>query len=455
MKYKTKIPLLTCFAIGTVVTVFLTSCGGNLVQTPADTANLAEFHRLSTEAEDLGYKSDGMALYVDYSTCIATGMSSAFYQKMVSPLTAATTEYWSIKGDSIAREDGSVYELLNNVKEINYAALDKAIELMAERDGESVMLTDGELFTLTSTKCNPNNPYMHDAFKKWLLKGHDIHILAEPYKESYKGKTFNKKRFYIIFTDDRVEGNIYDRIREIVNLGNFHDVDEFHLGGNYPWSVTVSGNHTQPNDAFAADVTPYGSFEIQEWQVGWKNMTYIIMNAVDDQGNLLPNGDKLISGMRINKNAFGCYRISDIDVRVTNINQDYTDYYNDVDAGNKVNKINLSAVPIENFIIVDKDEFKSHGNVDLYFDINNFAPKKTTELNGTPFNYFKIEIIVKDLENILKNSIDMFNFDSIVNEGQTNISISESLKNCVFDPDLLNQLKGKVLYTIYVKSDKY
>ncbi len=73
--------------------------------------------------------------------------------------------------------------------------LDNAINQMAERNGESVMLTDGELFTQTATKNNPNNPYMHAAFKKWLLKGHDIHIIAEPYQEVYKGQTFNKNAF--------------------------------------------------------------------------------------------------------------------------------------------------------------------------------------------------------------------------------------------------------------------
>lgn len=90
---------------------------------------------------------------------------------------------------------------------------------------------------------------------------------------------------------------------------------------------------------------------------------------------------------------------------------------------------------------------------DIYFDINNFAPNG--DLTGKPYNYFRIDIVVNNIENILDNSIDIFNFDSITNDGQTNISISESLKNCVFDPELINQLKGKVLYSIYVKSNKY
>lgn len=396
-----------------------------------------------------------LSLFVDYSNCIANG-KSAFYQKMVSPLTAATKHYWSIKGDSITEEslsNQSVYYLLNNVQETNYAALDKAIEKMANRNSESVLLTDGELFTQTATKNNPNNPYMHAAFKNWLLRGHDIHILAEPFQEVFNGNTFNKKRFYIIFTDDRIEGNIYDRIKAIVNFEDFPEVDEFHLSGNYPWIVPVNGKSSQPNGIVASETTAYGSHEIQDWQVDWKNIINLIFNGYDEQGNLLPNGEKLIGGLKVNKNAFGCYRIKDVDVVVSNINADYFDIYNRIEMGEKVGKTQITPKALQNFIIVDSNEFQRHGNVDLYFDIENFAPEG--ELDGKPFNYFKIDIVVKDLENILGNSIDMFNFDSVVNQGQTNVSISESLKNCVFDPDLMNKLKGKVLYTIYVKSDKY
>lgn len=420
---------------------------------PYDTKHLDMFHSLTTDTEDINLRPDDLSLFVDYSNCIAKGMQSPFYQNMVSPLTAATKHYWSIKGDAITEEAGSVYSLLNNVEETNYAALDKAIEQMAKGDGESVMLTDGELFTKTATKNNPNNPYMHAAFKSWLLKGHDIHILAEPFQEVFNGKTFDKKRFYIIFTDDRIEGNIYDRIKEIVNFEDFPQVDEFHLSGNYPWIVPANGKNSAPNQIVAAQISPKGAYEIQNWQVDWKSIINSILNGYDEQGNLLPNGEQLIGGLKVNKNAFGCYRIKDVDVVVSNINADYFDIYNLIETGGKGGITQITPHALQNFIIVDSDEFQKHGNVDLYFDIENFAPDG--ELDGKPFNYFKIDIVVKDLENILGNSIDMFNFDSVVNQGQTNVSISESLKNCVFDPDLMNKLKGKVLYTIYVKSDKY
>lgn len=452
MNTSIKITLFGVAIIGAILSFMaINSCSKENV--PYDVKHLDTFHQLSASEEELNLTPGNLSLFVDYSNCIANGMQSPFYQNMVSPLTAAAKHFWSIKGDTIAEETGSVYSLLNNVKETNYAALDKAIAQMAEENGESVMLTDGELFTKTSTKNNPNNPYMHEAFKSWLLKGHDIHIIAEPYKETYNGNVFNKKRFYIIFTDDRIEGNIYDRIKEIVDFEKFPEVDEFHLSGNYPWVVPANGKQSVPNEIVAATIQPKGAYEIQDWQVDWKNIVNVIVNGCDENGNPLPNGEKLIGGLKVNKNAFGCYRIKDLEVKVSNINADYFDLYNNIEAGVKVGKIKNQPASIDNFIIVDSDEFKKHGNVDLYFDINNFAPDG--DLNGNPCNYFKIEIIVKDLENILENNIDIFNFDSVVNPGQTNMSISESLKNCVFDPGILNNLKGKVLYTIYVKSDKY
>lgn len=457
MSSKSKIILLFIAVLGVLIaSVLLYSCNKDNV--PPDTKHLDKFHSITTETEGINLNPDDLSLFVDYSNCIAKGMDSEFYQKMESPLTAATKHYWSIKGDTITEESittvkEGVYGLLNDVEEINYAALDSAIMQMAYANSESVMLTDGELFTKTATKNNPSNPYMHAAFREWLLKGHDIHIIAEPYQETYNGDVFNKKRFYIIFTDDRMEGNIYARIKDIVGFENIPKVTEYHLSGNYIKRIPTKDS-SSPNETFAAVITPGDSYEIQEWQIDWKNIRDLITNGCDSSGNPLPNGEKIIGGLNIDKNAFGCYRIKDIEIRVSNINEAYFDLYNKVDAFVSVDSVAIDSIPVlTDFIIFDKKEFEKNGNVDLYFDRNHFGPDG--ELNGNPFNYFKIDIIIKDIENILSNNIEIFYFDSIVKQGQTNISISESLKNCVFDPNIVNKLKGKVLYTIYVKSDKY
>jgi hypothetical protein len=438
----------------------LSSCslfGNSGVETPADTKYLDKFHALTTDYRENINLSKGVALYVDFSNCIADGMKSAFYQKMVSPLTAATSEFWSIKGNDISLADGDVYTLLNNVQEVNYAALDKAIAMMADKDCESVLLTDGELFTQTQTLNNPNNPYMHEAFRAWLLKEHDIHIIAEPYLEKYKGQIFNKKRFYIIFTDDRMSGNVYDRIKSLVDFSQFPDVDEFHLSANYPWALPLNGSTSVPNEVIALNspIISGGDYEIQDWALEWNIILETIINACDEEGNSKPDGDKIISGLRVNRNAFGCYRIKDIDVKAYNINLEYDSVYNSLEESAKLGKQDFDFHEITDFITFDKQEFQKHGNVDLYFDVTKFDPSSDEDLNGNPYNYVKIVLSIADIEEILDNQIELFIFDSVVQQGRQNESISESLKNCVFDPQLKNNLIGKVLYTIYLKTDKY
>jgi len=81
MTSNTKISLLVV-ALGVIIAgVSLVSCKNDNV--PYDTKHIADFHRLSNNAEVIDITNDKLALYVDYSNCIANGMTSSFYQKMV------------------------------------------------------------------------------------------------------------------------------------------------------------------------------------------------------------------------------------------------------------------------------------------------------------------------------------------------------------------------------------
>ena len=100
MQTKSKILLLFIVVLGVIILgVSVLSC--NKDNTPYNIKYLDKFHALTTDTEDINLKPGDLSLFVDYSNCIAKGMQSPFYQKMVSPLTAATKHYWSIKGDLI------------------------------------------------------------------------------------------------------------------------------------------------------------------------------------------------------------------------------------------------------------------------------------------------------------------------------------------------------------------
>lgn len=425
---------------------------------PGDGKYLVDFHKEYFEAAQHPLAENKLALYVDYSTCIAKGLESDFFQALVPSMSKAAKKYYSIKGDQIEPEEGDVYTLLRNIQEVNYANLQKAAQRIVGGNTEAVLLTDGEYYKQSIAKSNVNNPYLTSAFKEWLTKGHDIYILAEPYIESNKGTIYNKKRFYFLFTDNRLMGNIYDQLVSNVKLADYPQISMFHLSAEHP-RLMAKADASTPNPNFGCRATGYGTFEIQDWQIDWSSIQELIMNGVDETtGEPLPYGEPIISGLSLDRNSFGGLRISDVEVKVASINTPYFNYYNDKEAGGKptAESIGLSSIAYApNFIMFDKKEFEAHGNLNIYLDKEYFD---STILDGNPYNYFKIDVCIRSVVNNFNDNASVasfFEFDSIDLPGQKNVSIGESIKLCLSDPDILKMIGGQVIYSIYVKSNQF
>ena len=429
-----------------------------------DTKHLKSFHQTLFEKKVNPIKGDNLSLYVDYSTCIKEGQHSAFFQSLVPSFVDATKSYYSIKGPRIIKENFSdidgVYKELKNIIEVNYADLKNAAKQIAVGDSEGVLLTDGEYFQNDIAKGNINNPYLAEPFKIWLKKGHDIYILAEPYIEKHNGNNYDKKRFYFLFTDNRLNNNIYDRICQTVKLEDFPNVEIFHLSADHP-TIMAEGNSLNVNETLSASVEPCGNYEIQDWPVAWNAIESVVMGGFDpNTGEALPNGECVIGGLKVDRNSYGGFRISDIEVNVYDINSDYFNYYNVQDTPTEEisGEESIGSTPMSqlahssNSFIYDKEEFDKHGIVNLYFDVNMWNP---SFLTGSPFNYTKIDICVSNCQNVFDNYASMFNFDAIGNPGNLNVSVTESVKQCLFDPEIQKMMNSAVLYSIYIKSNKY
>ena len=416
--------------------------------------NLEKFHSAYFMQGINGIKYDKLALYVDCSTCIAMGQQSPFFQSLIPCWVNATKEYYSIKGSEIVKEEDDTFSLLRSIKEVNYADLKTAVEMMAKSDHESVLLTDGEYYQQSIAKGNINNPYMANAFKEWLKKGHDIYFLTEPYVESNNGQCFNKKRFYILFTDTRLKGNIYDRIMQTVDLSLYKDVDIFHLSADHP-SLLAEGNSSTVNANLNASVKGFGNMEVQDWPISWEEgIEPLVVNAVDpNTGNALQNGDFISKGIKVDRNSFGGYRISKVVPKIYNINQEFTDFCSAKIAGEKIGgKLEPMPQPQENFVKMDEKEFTKHGVINLHFDTQMFTPDFV--LNGSPYNFFKIDICVSEVQDMFSQFAHIFEFDSIDMPGQTNSSVAESIKQCLADPDIKGMITSCPIYSIYVKSSE-
>lgn len=442
-------PTASCFAMVALVSLFV-SCKKT---TPPDTKYIKDFHVTNFNQTLNMIEEDNLALYVDYSTCIAEGMkTSPFYIKLVPSFVEAAKSYYSIKGDSIKKEEPTdTYNRLLNIVEVNYADLKSAAEMIANGNTEAALLTDGEYYNPSKAGANPNNPYLAKAFKTWMKKGHDIFILSEPYVEVNHGQQYNKKRFYFLFTDSRLKNNIFERITQTAKLEEFPDVQLFHLSAEHP---NVMAEGTKPNEMLAADITPYGSFEIQDWTIDWKGINNFIMGAVDQQtGNPLPNGDVVISGLKVDRNSYGGYKISDIDVKVFDMNAEYMDFYTRKEAKEKVGPLDTELTECPNFLMVDHKEFSRHGIINLYFDIMNLD--NAFLKYGNPNNYFKVDFFITQTENVFSKYSSMFTFDLLGQPGVINSSVVTSIEQCLVDEELQNQMKHSPFYTIYVKSNKY
>jgi len=437
----------------TVLGLFLvSSC--KKVTTPPDTKYISDFHNLNyIKSVDL-LEENNLSLYVDYSTCIAIGQHSPFYRKLVPSFVDAAKNYYSIKGDTIKKEvPADTYNRLLNIKEVNFADLKTAAEQIADGKSEGVLLTDGEYYNPTIAGGNPNNPYLANAFKTWMKRGHDIFIISEPYVEQYNGANYNKKRFYLLFTDTRLKNNIYQRIIETAQLESFPDIQMFHLSADHPNLAANKGSFT-PNPTLAANIESHGNYEIQDWTVGWKIINNYIMGATDTiTGKPLPNGDYVIKDLKVYKSSFGGYKIKKVGVSVYDLNTVYQDFYVTKDRGGKVSPIDYPLPTCPNFLLIDDNEFTRHGIVNLYFDITRFD--NSFLKYGNPYNYFKIDFLITEIENVFANYSSMFVFDLIGKPGEQNLSVVSSVEQCLTDEDLQNQMKHSPFYTVYVKSNKY
>ena len=99
-----KISHLTTGLIYLLSIISLYSCN-KTIPTPVDTKYIKDFHVTNFLHSANMLEEGKLALYVDYSTCIAEGMkTSAFYVKLVPSFVDATKTFYSIKGDSIKQE---------------------------------------------------------------------------------------------------------------------------------------------------------------------------------------------------------------------------------------------------------------------------------------------------------------------------------------------------------------
>lgn len=451
---------ITHLILGLVGIGFLTGCSfwkdcfGGGTPTPDSADKLAEFHEFYFEKQNEKLNPNALALYVDYSNCIAEGQHSRFFQAFEPSLTASAKQYFAVKGKNIEPHAAdSTYALLRTIDNVPFADLKTAAERIANGNTEGVLLTDGEYYEPTVTKGNDNNPYLAEAFKTWLKKGHDIFIFVEPYEELVGARSVQKKRFYFLFTDQRLPDNIYNRVKLSVRLEDFPGTSEFHFSVRAPFLYCPGGKGMQADSLLSAKVIKAaGNYEVQDWEAGWEDdIEPILVNGEDEEGKKLENGKPFETGLRVDRNCLGGYRIDHLTAKVSNVNQAYTDFCTAKEEKSQPEK-EIEPTDCEGFVKVADEKFSANGIVNLTFAGDLYNPDEA--LDGDPFNYTKIDLFATDISPMTNVYLPLFTFESLTHPGEQNVSVGASIEQCLINPEIKELILKTPIYTLYIKSNK-
>lgn len=437
-----KVNKFSSISVAIINICLLSSClfgGGARVD---NMSKISAFHKAmsGSNSTQLATDKDGKGgavvdLYIDYSDCMTTATQSEYYMNVQPAIIACNPNYYSIKGGDITYESNDkmkVHQLLNGIKNVDYSNLKGAVDSILKNNHEAILITDGEYYQ-KGIGANLNNPYLADEFKEWLMRGLDVYVYSEPYQS---GK-FTKNRYYMLFTDHRIDNNIQQIFSR--NAPKDSKVKMVHLYSGIPGvQIAESGVilNEQLLDTKEGKVYPALGFEWHVLDAKWSDIYTYIAQAEEKKDRIFLSGVKLTVGEE------DAYRPEEIEVKSYEISDAYLNF------NSKGKQHPTLGEELEDFLKVDEDAWKK-GNVVLKFD----EDFDGGGLIGEEGNLLRIDICVKESkENFTGNSEigDKFKFDSPYG---MNTSVYESLKQTLLDPSISPEKKGNpVIYTIYLST---
>lgn len=381
-------------------------------------------------------------LYIDYSDCMTTAASSPYYQSVQPAIIACNPRYYSIKGNEIAFESDDkmkVHQLLNTISNVDYSNIKGAVDSILAKKREAILITDGEFYQ-QHVGANLNNPYLADEFKKWLTDGHDIYVYSEPYTVD----GFTKNRYYMLFTDHRLENNIQQIFSR--NAPKQDDVKMVHLYSGIPSAKTGKDGAVFNEQLLITDdgnvVVPNLSCEIHKMDAKWDDVYSYILNATDEEGNPMKGGDIFLKGINVNVTDEDAYKPAEIEVKCYEI----SDLYENFDP-KKDKSVTLPA-PLENMFVIDEAAWKK-GEVALKlhpgFD--------GSSLTGESGNLLRIDICVKQSKDNFSDNAKIGGNFKFPSPWGFNTSVYESLRQTLNDPSISPENSGNpVICTVYLSS---
>jgi hypothetical protein len=383
-------------------------------------------------------------LYLDHSTCVTDARkNSKVFNSLLGQLGLYTDTLCLIKKDildKIPNTDKSptstdVFNIINGISDdIKFADIGKAIDDIIKNNTQAILITDFEYFDKNG-KNQDGFPYLSGAFKSWLQRGYSIYFINEIYQENKK----DKKRFYVIFTDDRLQAPISDLLRaEIKDLLAEGVCTWFKMTNSDIRVESPKSDFINPN--LTTTIEYLDGFEFITIDDPWDAIREYVMK-LDKYGEPVTgeNPEPLVTNLIFNNGEN--YKISDIQIVATNITEKYLALEDSTVQSHEIN--------VSDAFILDQEALKNYKiNVFLTDKIFSEGYLWGKEYGG---NLIRLDFVIKQIE---LNPINLkdFEWQSIWSSNPA-ICVSKSIDNALRDVNVIPSASDRnVIHTILIKT---
>jgi len=396
------------------------------------------------DKEVLGQKT---VLYLDNSTCVIDAVNNSNVWKAVFPnFTQYTDELVLLKGSELERtelerDENKVETALKRIdKDYPWADIDKAVQEIVKGNNQAILVSDFEAFdggtgTLTS-KTRDLVPYLSPWLKIWMERGFSIYIITEPYKESYNGRLVDKKRFYFIFTDDKLEApisaNVQSQIDHLINNGT---CQLFKMTNSDILVVSPDENEMISNE-LGFELTKGSGFDFISIEDSWDDIRTNVMK-LDEYGEPVSGEKKqhFVKNFKLNHGVN--YKVENIKVIATNITADFVALKKGKD---------ISAA-----FVVDENALKKN-LINVYLSDKIFTDDFINAEHGG--NLIRLDFVIDQVSVPLYDKT-IFEWVSLY-KNETAICISKSIENALTDLNVIpSNEKRKLIHTVFIKTSSY
>jgi hypothetical protein len=228
-----------------------------------------------------------------------------------------------------------------------------------------------------------------------------------------------------------------------------------HLYSGVP-SAQVASSGVQFNDQVMATdekkVNVAAGYEAHLVDVEWPVVQEYILNATDDNGDVIEGGDFFLKGIKINVSEEDAYRPDELEVKCYEVSELYAASPEEMETEEEAAPVEYKDVklpkPLKNMFVIDEEAWK---NGEVVIKVH--PEFDGSSLTGTAGNLIRIDICVKrSKENFSENENIGGNFKFNSPYG-FNTSVYESLKQTLKDPSISPENSGNtVIYSVYISS---